>query len=169
MHNCDIAGTTLSRVSVRDPALQVLDEDARSQSGSFATATQQCFAARQGLSPLLDLARITFTQLTEQACALCCLSLASVQQAEQLLVQIHDLVAKYRSSHDLPNIKVSRSPGPVQNAADCAQACARGHLCLMLTEAQSHQGAGVVHCQERLPHDVPEGCRRQSLRLGSTS
>ena len=64
--------------------LQVLDDDAHSSKGSFATTTQHCFALKQGLSPQLDLARITFTQLTEQ---------------------IHDLVAKYRTNHSMPGIK----------------------------------------------------------------
>ena len=64
--------------------MQVLDRDAHSTTGSFNTTTQQCFAAKQGLLPQLDLARITFTQLTEQ---------------------IHDLVAKYRTSHHMPDLK----------------------------------------------------------------
>ena len=69
-------------------AVKVLDEDAHSQSGSFANATQQCFALKTGLDPLLDLARITFTQLTEE---------------------IHDLVASYRTAHKLPQLRVCRA------------------------------------------------------------
>lgn len=76
--------SSLSASQPLDPA-QVLDDGALPQSGSFANATQQCFALKQGLDPLLDLARITFTQLTEE---------------------IHDLVASYRTKHKMPLLKV---------------------------------------------------------------
>ena len=83
----------------------MLDEDAHSQSGSFASATQQCFALKQGLDPLLDLARITFTQVTEE---------------------IHDLVAAYRTSHKMPVLKASLpSAGSSRGAAGSVQGLGR--------------------------------------------
>ena len=125
---------TCSPVTAR-PNTQVLDPEAHSASGSFANATQQCFAAKQGLSSLLDLARITFTQVTEQ---------------------IHDLAARYRTIHQMPDLKVRGHQRHQQRvtAADAGAASRPMSLAALQQSPQLHADAGVVHSQEGLSDDL---------------
>ena len=61
-------------------------QDVKSSKRTFINRTQQCFAVRSGVDGILDLARSTFCQVTEQ---------------------VHELVDKYKTEYDMEALKVS--------------------------------------------------------------
>ena len=63
-------------------------QDAQTSKAPFVNRTQQCFAVKSATDGLLDLARTTFCRLSEQ---------------------IHELVARYETEHQLPGLKVCLS------------------------------------------------------------
>jgi DNA mismatch repair protein MSH4 len=64
----------------------LLDDEALPARGAFLNRTQQCFALRAGLDPLLDVSRAAFCRATEQ---------------------VHELAEALRARHALPGLRVS--------------------------------------------------------------
>ncbi|MQL80267.1 hypothetical protein Taro_012708 [Colocasia esculenta] len=64
---------------------EVIDEDVLHTRAPFLACTQQCFAVKAGIDGLLDVARRTFCDTSED---------------------IHDLANKYREVFNLPNLKI---------------------------------------------------------------
>jgi DNA mismatch repair protein MSH4 len=67
---------------------ELLEGDVGASANAFLNRTQCCFALKAGVDSLLDVARGTYSRLTEQ---------------------VHDLAASYRTQHNLPHMKVQYS------------------------------------------------------------
>lgn len=93
---------------------EVIDEDVLHARVPFVARTQQCFAVKNGIDGLLDIARRSFCDTSEGSlfssyiplCQFHFLCALHIWKWIPLLTAIHSLATQYREEFKLPNLKL---------------------------------------------------------------